>query len=101
MCAELSEEYAAFFISVGAGIAQSVYLDGPEIDFRVGEIFRTLPHGLWGPSSLLYNVYRVSFLGLNWPSSGVDHTPPSSVVVEERVELYLYSPSGPSWHVTM
>jgi hypothetical protein len=26
-------------------------------------------------------------------------TPPSSGEVKERVELYLYSPSGPSWPV--
>jgi hypothetical protein len=30
---------------------------------------------------------------------GVDHPPPSSAEVKERVELYLYSPSGPSWLV--
>ena len=28
---------------------------------------------------------------------GVDHPPPSSTEVKERVELYLYSPSGLSW----
>jgi len=30
---------------------------------------------------------------------GVDHPPPSSAEVKERVKLYLYSPSGPSWPV--
>ena len=29
----------------------------------------------------------------------VDHPLPSSVEVKERVELYLYSPSRPSWPV--
>jgi hypothetical protein len=29
----------------------------------------------------------------------VDHPPPSSVEVKERVELYLFFPSGPSWPV--
>jgi hypothetical protein len=33
------------------------------------------------------------------PGRGVDHPPPSSAEVKERVELYLYSPSGPSWPV--
>jgi hypothetical protein len=33
------------------------------------------------------------------PGRGVDHPPPSSTKVKERVELYLYSPSGPSWPV--
>ena len=65
----------------------------------LGEIFRTHPYRLWGPSSLLYSGYRFSFPGLNWPWSGVDYPPQSRVVVEERVELDLYSLSGPSWHV--
>jgi hypothetical protein len=30
---------------------------------------------------------------------GIDHPPPYSAKVKERVELYLYSPSGPSWPV--
>ena len=40
-----------------------------------------------------------SFTGVNRPRRGVNHPPPSSVEVKERVELYLYSPSGPSWPV--
>jgi len=40
-----------------------------------------------------------AFLGINWLRSGADHTPPSSAKVEERVELYLYSPSGSLWPV--
>jgi hypothetical protein len=40
-----------------------------------------------------------SFPGVKWPERGVDHPPPSSAEVKERVELYLYSPSGPSWPV--
>jgi len=30
----------------------------------------------------------------------VNHPPPSSAEVKERVELFLYSPSVPLWHVT-
>jgi hypothetical protein len=33
------------------------------------------------------------------PDRGFDHPPPSNAEVKERVELYLYSPSGPSWPV--
>jgi hypothetical protein len=33
------------------------------------------------------------------PGRRIDHPPPSSAEVKERVELYLYSPSGPSWPV--
>jgi len=39
-----------------------------------------------------------SFLGVKRPGRGVDH-PTSSAEVKERVELYVYSPSGPSWSV--
>jgi len=41
----------------------------------------------------------VSVPGVNWLGDGVDHAPSSSPEVKERVELYLYSPSGPSWPV--
>jgi hypothetical protein len=41
----------------------------------------------------------MSFLGEKWWGSGVDHPPPSSAEVKERVELFLYTPSGPSWPV--
>jgi hypothetical protein len=64
-----------------------------------GEIFSTRPDRPWGPPSLLYNGYRVSFPGVKRPWRGVDHPPPSSAEVKERVQLYLYSPSGPSWPV--
>jgi hypothetical protein len=33
-----------------------------------------------------------SFLGVKRGRRGVDHPPPSSAEVKERVELYLYSP---------
>jgi len=39
------------------------------------EIFRTSPDRPWGPPSLLYNGYRVSFSGVKWPGRGVDHPP--------------------------
>ena len=44
--------------------------------------------------------------GTNWssergsgPGRGVDHPSPSSAEVKERVQLHLYSLSGPSWPV--
>jgi hypothetical protein len=64
-----------------------------------GEIFSSRPDQPWGPTSLLYNGYRVSFQGVKRPGRGVDHPPSSSARVKERVELYLYSPSWPSWPV--
>jgi len=35
--------------------------------------------------------------GLKRSGRGVNHTPPSRAEVKGRVELYLYSLSGPSW----
>ena len=46
-----------------------------------------------------YTTGTVSFPGVKRPGSGVDHPTPSSNEVKERVELYLYPPSGPSWPV--
>jgi len=40
-----------------------------------------------------------SFTGIKRPERSVDHPTPSSAQIKERVELYLYSPSGPSWPV--
>ena len=41
------------------GVVIGCGLDGPGIESRWGEIFRTCPDRPWGPPSLLYNRYRV------------------------------------------
>ena len=61
----------------------------------VGEIFRTCPDRPWGPTSLLYNGYRVVPGGKEGPGRDADFSSTSSDVGHERVELYLYSPYGP------
>jgi hypothetical protein len=81
------------------GIATRYGLDVPGIESRWGEIFRTRADRPWGPPSVLYNGLKVSFPGKKRPGRGVDHSPQSSAEVKERVELYLFSPSGPSWSV--
>jgi len=40
-----------------------------------------------------------SLPGVKQPGHCVDHSPPSNAEVEGRVELYICSPSGPSWPV--
>jgi len=62
-----------------------------------GEIFCTCPDQPWSPPSLLCNEYWVSFLGIKQLEHGIDHPPPSGTKFKERVKLYFYSPSGPSW----
>ena len=46
-----------------------------------------------------YTMGTGSFPGVQRPGFGVDHLPQSIVEVKERVELYLYSPSGLPWPV--
>jgi hypothetical protein len=78
------------------GIATRYGLDGPQIESRWGRNFPTRPDRPWGPTSLIYVGYRVSFPGIKRPGRGVDHPFPSSADVKESVELYLCSPSRPS-----
>jgi len=42
-----------------------------------------------------YAMGTGSFLGVKRPGHAIDHPPPSGTEVKERVELHLYSPSGP------
>jgi hypothetical protein len=81
-------------------IATRYWLDCPGDRIPVeGEIFRTRPERPWGPPSVPYNGYRVHVPGVKQPGRGVNHPPPFSAEVKEKVELYLYPPSGPSWPV--
>jgi hypothetical protein len=61
------------------------------------KICHTCPDWSWGPPSLLYNVYWLSFSGVNLPGHSINHPPLSSTKVKERVEQYSYSPSGSLW----
>jgi len=63
------------------GIATAYGLDGPGIESRWGEIFRTSPDQPWGPPSLLYNRYRVFPGGKVLPGHDADPSPPSSAEV--------------------
>jgi len=46
-----------------------------------------------------YTMGTGLFPGVKRPECGVDHSPASSAEVKERMELYIYSPFGPSWPV--
>ena len=81
-----------------SGIVTAYGLNGPGIESRWGWDF---PHPSWqnlgGPHSLLYNEHQVSSPRIKRLGRGVDHPPPYNATVKERVEVDLYSASGPSW----
>jgi hypothetical protein len=82
------------------GIETRYRLDGPEVESNpcVDEIFHIRPDLTWGLPSLLYNGHR-AFPWVKRSGRGVVHPTPPSVEVKERVELYIFSPSGLSWPV--
>jgi hypothetical protein len=77
------------------GITTGYRLDGPGIESRWG----------WGRFSVPVQTGPGAHLGTGsfpWvkrQARGVDYPPPSSAEVKKRVQLYLYSLSGPSWPV--
>jgi hypothetical protein len=80
------------------GIATCYGLDGPGIESLGGEIFAPFQTGS-GAHPASYTMGTGSFPRVGRPKLGVDHPPPFSAEVKERVELHLYSSSGPSWPV--
>jgi hypothetical protein len=77
------------------GIAAGYGLDGPGIDSRWGEIFRTCPDRPWGPPSLLYNGYRV-FPGVK-SGRGVTLTPHPLLMPRSYISRAI--PLLPLWAV--
>ena len=62
------------------GIASDYGLDGPGIESRWGRDFPHLSRPALGPTSLLYNGYRVFPGGKERPGLDADPSPPSSAV---------------------
>jgi hypothetical protein len=83
-------------------IANRYGLDSPEIEFRRGggggDIFHNRPDRPWGPPSLLYNGYWVSFPGVKPPGRGANHPLPSSCRGPRKGRviplLHLWGPQG-------
>jgi hypothetical protein len=82
-----------------AGIATRYGLDGPGIKCRLGRDFPHPSRLALGPTHL--PIQWVSDLFPEGKAAGAWRWlfTPSSAEVQERVELYLYSPSGSSWPV--
>jgi hypothetical protein len=75
------------------GIATRYGLEGPGIESRWGEIFRTYPDRLRGPPSLLYNGHR-AFPGGKGSRSVMLTTPPSSTEVKKELSHTSNHPMG-------
>jgi hypothetical protein len=69
-------------------------LEVPGIESWRGRDFPHLFRLALGPTQL-----PIQWVPILFPGRGLAHPPPSSAEVKERVEPYLYSPSGPSWPV--
>jgi hypothetical protein len=69
-------------------------LDGPGI-----EVFFAPVQTGRGPHPASCTMCTVSYPEVKRPGRVVEHSPPSSVEVKERVELYINSLSGHSWPV--
>jgi len=65
------------------------------VEARFSPPFQTGP----GTYPASYTMGTGSFPRVKRLGRGVDHPPPYSAEAKERVELYLYSISGPSWPV--
>ena len=82
-----------------AGVVTHYGLDGPGIESRWGTRISAPVQTSPGAYPASYPVGTGSYPMVKQLRCGVDHPPLSSAEVRERVELYIYSPSGPSWPV--
>ena len=71
-------------------------LDGPRIESRCGTRFTEPVQTSPEAHPAFYKMGTGVFPGVKRPERGVDRPPPFNTEIKERVELYLYSPSGPS-----
>ena len=74
------------------GIATRYGLDGPGNRIPVGAKFFARVETCPGAHPSSYTMGTESFLGVKRPGRGVDHPLQRSSEVQERVELYMYSP---------
>jgi hypothetical protein len=81
------------------GTATRYELHGPGIESRWGWDFQHPFRPALGPTQPPVQLGTGSFPGVKRSGRGVDHQPPSSAEVKERVELYLCSQFVPSWPV--
>jgi len=81
------------------GIATCYRLDAPGTESRWGARFPAPDQTVPGVHPAAYRMGTGSFPGLKQSGLDVNHPAPSGAKAKERVELYLFSPFGPSWPV--
>jgi hypothetical protein len=81
------------------GIETRYWLNGPGIESRWGARFCADLQTGSGTHTASCTMDTVSFPRVKWLKRDVEHSPPSSAEVKNRVALYLYFPSGPYWPV--
>jgi hypothetical protein len=82
------------------GIVTGYGLDGLGVKSHWGRDFLHLSRLVLGHTQLPVLWVVGHSWGVKWPGCGGNHPPPSSAKVNEIAELYLYSTSVSSWHVT-
>ena len=65
----------------------------------MGDISRICPATALGPTQPPIEWVPGISRGVKQPGRGVNHQSPSNDKVKEGVELYIYSPTVPSWQV--
>jgi hypothetical protein len=91
--------YSKFPTLLWVVIATRYELDGPGIQSRWGWDFPHPSRPVLGPIQNPIQWVSVLFPRIKRPGRGVDHPLPLNAEVKERVELYLYFPSGLSWPI--
>ena len=81
------------------GIATRYGLDGPGIETWWGRDFPHPSRPAIGPTQPPVQWVPGLYPGVKQPGRGTDHPPPPKRRGHERIGLYIYSSSGPSWPV--
>ena len=81
------------------GTATCYGLDGLGIESRWGRDFPHPSRPFLEPTQAPIKCVPGLYPRLRRSGRGVNHPPQSSTEVKEKIELYFYSPSGPSWTV--
>ena len=68
-------------------------LDGPGIESWWARVFQNSSRPALEPTQSPVQCVLALFPGVKRPGRGVDHPPPSSAEVKEKLEVDLYSPS--------